>query len=324
MKQRILNEGSSVQVAVGGFDAMLTGVLSAQLVAVTAMGTMKQAGVGSRMHVPVTDEGVTLQIQSVAGGAFPPGSRATVLLEPVGLSERILLDGLDVSGLSVCDAISLSLVDGDTRIEVLSASDTPVPAPTRAAQLSTAAALGIKGNRLRSATTADLAIGIDGSASMQTWLDDGGLALVAQLLAGVDLVIGRDDELDFRVISGRSPWRRAQAIKLSEALNHAFDEVGALVEVDLWNSPPASGSSWVVVTDHVPHRLDPNVKLVVVLCGRGAGRVLRGLSADGRVTTLELNLGETGATTVDDAALAQLVAAVLAACGIRSLEGNKP
>lgn len=316
MRQRTVGQGGSLSVPGTGFDVTLNHSTDpARLVLVSSTGeATAHEGGRTFYHRPDVD-GTTLQVESVNGLEFSPMAKAFITLKPVGGDETILLTDLDVGGHRLVEVASLRAVDDDSsEISTMGGANVTVPPMVRQAQLATAAALGLRGNKLRSRQSRDIAVVIDGTASMTTWLREGALAGVTQCISGVDLVVGHDERVDLRVAGSKQPWRTVAAMEVPEGLGQQFDLIGKISRVDLYNPAPPSGRAWCVVTDHAPESPPPEVSLVIVLCGRGAGEVIATASGDPRVFCLEVEQERvTDAPPLTEANVKELVDAALRA-----------
>ncbi|SDY92054.1 hypothetical protein [Tessaracoccus flavus] len=326
MRQRTVGPGASLVVIGTGFDVTLNHVTDrARLLIASALGAPTSYEVGRTIYVEPDVDGVTLQVESTTGQDMSPSAKAFITLAPVGGRERILLTDLDVGGHRVVEVASLRAVgDGKSELSTIGGANVETPPLVRQAQLSAAGALGLRGNKLRSRQSIDIAIVIDGTASMRTWLREGALTAVAQCISGVDLVVGHDEKLDLRVAGSRDPWRSVAAMEVSQEIERQFASIGQISRVELYEPIPSGGQAWCVVTDHAPDVIPETVALIIVLCGPGADRVISAVSGDPRVFCLEVDpFRPASVPALDEASVHRLVSATLMAYRLET-EGEQP
>lgn len=153
---------------------------------------------------------------------------------------------------------------GDGRLEVSSVAGVSLPALAGVARALASKELATHGAKADRGVGRDIAVTIDGSASMG-WLTDDVVPGLLECLAGLDYLAGSDDALEVRLAGGDGLFTGHSAADVRSWFRSERSAVKGVVAPDLWVPPPVRGMCWVVVSDQVPADIPESVDLVVVL-----------------------------------------------------------
>jgi hypothetical protein len=201
---------------------------------------------------------------SVKGGAkaFAQGTLLNVTVSLAGpLSvdpERVLLSGIDVSGLKGLELVSLEAEAGAIRVSSRASetSETSLTGLAKAAEVATRELLGC--DRVDVTSAINIVIAIDGSASMLGAIRDGSALAVAEVLLGVARVVSPGLAVHGAIVTDTVTWVEApegQGLPgtLSDALGQsALGTTFLSSSADLSARFPDQNTVTYLVTDAVP------------------------------------------------------------------------
>ncbi|HMR48475.1 MAG TPA: hypothetical protein PKE40_03695 [Arachnia sp.] len=196
------------------------------------------------------------------GSVSQPGGQVQVSLTS-GADEVSL--GVDIAGHASLLVLRLQAL-GDGRLRVTSVAGISLPPMAAEARAIASRQLQTYGARLDRGLGRDIAVTVDGSASMG-WLADDVVPSLLEGLAGLDYLAGRDDALEIRVAGATGSFSGVPAGDVRSRFRAEYSSIQGAVAPDLWVPPRTSGVCWVVVSDHVPADIPARVDLVVVVIG---------------------------------------------------------
>jgi len=253
-------------------------------------------------------DALVLRLEPESGPSFPPDKFVDVVLaaEFTRNSDphRVLVNGIDLSGLPFKDVIQISPKDSSLEIGTLSGFAPRLHGLAK--QAHDAARALLQRDTLPAEDVIDLRVIIDASASMTPWASSGLLGAVLDVVGGIDHVIGHDDMMDIRMSTDAS-WRRISADEASALATELIDGPrNCLPTPEL--PPPADRTATILVTDLVPTGWNPGARECCLVL---ADRESVALVAAGLRTIAVSPPWDVHNAVLDDAGLNRLVAGVL-------------
>lgn len=131
------------------------------------------------------------------------------------------------------------------RLRVSSVAGISLPPLAAEARALASQELETHGARLDRGLGRDIAVTVDGSASM-AWLAGDAVPAVLECLAGLDYLAGSDDALEMRIAGVATTFSGVAANEVRARFTHDYSVLKGVVAPDLWNPSPTGkcAGSW--------------------------------------------------------------------------------
>lgn len=198
-------------------------------------------------------DGAVISVAAARNGTFAVGTVIALELSTTptrnGAVSSVRLDRLPVGGMARVDAVKLEIIEGQLLVSV--ATHEVLDGLAGAAQVAAARVLGLSTHHVPAGRSRELALSVDASASMAAWVADGSVGAVADVLLGIDQVLGTNEGILVCLAGRGGRWQLVPAGTVRELVG-GWKEEPPRESGSVTPPPTPPQHSRIHLTDHVP------------------------------------------------------------------------